>query len=136
MVQFKFIMITFWQKFYSFQHQNTCSLDMKVDYYYRFIANTSYTKFFGITIGNMLYWKRHIDQILPKLTAAFPYNKLTRCTNFSKFILEGNYMFWTVPLSIIRSYLLYTQQWPMSYRFSDTLQAVSKPVWNIPLMCG
>jgi hypothetical protein len=43
---------------------------MKVDYYYRFIANTSYTKFFGITIGNMLYWKSHIDQILPKLIAA------------------------------------------------------------------
>jgi hypothetical protein len=44
---------------------------MKFDYYYRFIANTSYTKFFGITIGNMLYWKSHIDQILPKLIAAF-----------------------------------------------------------------
>jgi hypothetical protein len=50
--------------------RSTCSLDMKVDYYYRFIANTSYTKFFGITIGNMLYWKSHIDQLLPKLVAA------------------------------------------------------------------
>jgi hypothetical protein len=29
-----------------------------------------------------------------------------------KFILEMKfYMFWTVPLSIIRSYSLYTQQW-------------------------
>jgi hypothetical protein len=50
--------------------RNTCSLDMKVYYYYRFIANTSYTKFFGITIGNMLWWKSHVDQILPKLIAA------------------------------------------------------------------
>ena len=51
-------------------------------------------------------------------------------------------MFRTVPLSIIRSFPLYTQQWYMSYRFSDSLrarcacsQAVSKPVWHIPLLC-
>jgi len=36
-------------------------------------------------------------------------------------------MFRTVPLSII-SFSLYTQQWYMSYRFADSLQAVSKPV--------
>jgi len=30
------------------------------------------------------------------------------------------YMFQTVPLSIIRSSSLYTQQWYMSYRFSDS----------------
>jgi len=52
------------------------------------------------------------------------------------------YMFRTVPLSIIRSFSLYTQQWYMSYRFADSLragwsssQAVSKPVWQIPLLC-
>jgi len=28
-------------------------------------------------------------------------------------------MFWTIPLSIIRSFSLYTQQWYMSYRFAD-----------------
>jgi hypothetical protein len=59
-------------------------------------------------------------------------------------------MFQTVPLSIIRSYSLYTQQWCMSYRFVDSLQAgsgwnsvpswscsqaVSKPVWHTPLLC-
>jgi len=32
-------------------------------------------------------------------------------------------MFWTVPLSIIRSFSLHTQQWYMSYRFADSLQA-------------
>jgi len=58
----------------------------------------------------------------------------------------------TVPLSIIRSFSLYTQQWFMSYRFADSLragsgrsiqvcwqlassQAVSKTVWHIPLLC-
>ena len=62
-------------------------------------------------------------------------------------------MFLTVPLSIVRSFSLYTQQWYMSYRFADSLrsscqqtcmtytiaydQAVSKPVWHtrIPLPC-
>jgi len=50
-------------------------------------------------------------------------------------------MFRTVRLSIIRSFSLYTQQWYMSYRFVDSLrawswsQAVSKPVWHIPLLC-
>ena len=35
------------------------------------------------------------------------------------------YMFQTVPLSIIRSFSLYTQQWYMSYRFADSLRAGS-----------
>ena len=53
-------------------------------------------------------------------------------------------MFRTVPVSIIRSFSLYTQQWYMSYRSADRLragsgqncsQAVSKPVWHILLLC-
>ena len=43
-------------------------------------------------------------------------------------------MFRTFPLSIIRSFSLYTQQWYMSYRFADSLLS-SKPVWHIPLLC-
>jgi hypothetical protein len=35
------------------------------------------------------------------------------------------YMFRTVPLSIIRSLSLYTQQWYMSYSFADSLRAGS-----------
>jgi len=35
----------------------------------------------------------------------------------------------TVPLSIIRIFSLYTQQWYMSYRFGDSLRAVTKPVY-------
>ena len=34
-------------------------------------------------------------------------------------------MFWTIPVSIIRSFSLYTQQWYMSYRFADSLRAGS-----------
>ena len=34
-------------------------------------------------------------------------------------------MFRTVPLSIIRSFSLYTQQWYKSYRFADSLRAGS-----------
>jgi hypothetical protein len=41
------------------------------------------------------------------------------------------YKFRTVPLYIIRSFSLCTQQWYMSYR----LRVVSKPVWHIPLLC-
>jgi len=71
-------------------------------------------------------------------------------------------MFRTVPLSIIRNFSLYTQQWFMSYGFADSLRAdrdgtsgsarkqdqdgiavppwscsqtVSKAVWHIPLLC-
>jgi len=38
-------------------------------------------------------------------------------------------MFRTVPLSIIRSFSQYTQQWYMSYSFADSLRAGSG--WNI-----
>ena len=47
--------------------------------------------------------------------------KPTRCTNFKKFIFGIKlYMFRKVPLSIFRSFSLYTQQWYMSYRFADS----------------
>ena len=53
-------------------------------------------------------------------------------------------MFRTVPLSIIRSFSLFTKQWYVSYRFADRTepvpswscsQTVSKPLWHIPLLC-
>ena len=45
---------------------------------------------------------------------------------FLKFIFGMKpYMFRTFPLSIIRSFSLYTQQWYMSH---------NKPVWHIPLL--
>ena len=45
---------------------------------------------------------------------------------FLKFIFGITlYIFWTVPLSIIRSFSLYPQQWHMTYRFANSLQAGS-----------
>jgi len=42
---------------------------------------------------------------------------------FLKFIFGIKlYMFRTVPLSIIRRFSLYTLQWYMSYRFTDSLR--------------
>jgi len=38
-------------------------------------------------------------------------------------------MFRTVPLSIIRSFSLYTQEWYMSYRFADSMRAGSGRNW-------
>jgi len=46
-------------------------------------------------------------------------------------------MFRTVPLSIIRSFSLYTQQWYMSHRSADRLRAGSG--LNVPILlasCG
>jgi len=55
-------------------------------------------------------------------------------------------MFWAVPMSIIRSFPLYIQQWYISYRLLTACkrvqdgtswscsQAVSKLVWHIPLL--
>ena len=46
------------------------------------------------------------------------------------------YIFRTVPLSIVRSFSLYTRQCYMSYRFCCQLASrISKPVWHIPLLC-
>ena len=66
------------------------------------------------------------DQDVPSLSHAVSslenydtsvYNKTKQMHQFLKFIFGMKlYMFQTVPLSIIRSFSLYTQQWHMSYR--------------------
>jgi len=74
--------------------------------------------------------------------------KPTRCTNSSNLFLEWNYVFWTVPLSIIRSFhcthsnavchtglLTACEQDQDGTPCRSCLQAVSKPVWHIPLLC-
>jgi hypothetical protein len=40
------------------------------------------------------------------------------------------YVFRTVPLSIVRSYSLYIQQWYISYRFVDSFRAAAGSGWN------
>ena len=65
---------------------------------------------------------RAVTATLPLiLTSYFCVRKPTKCTNFSKVFLEWNSTFFrTIPLSIIKSFSLYTQQWYMSYRFADS----------------
>jgi hypothetical protein len=50
---------------------------------------------------------------------------------FLKFIFGMKlYMFRTVPLSIIRSFSLYTQQWYMSYKLVESFRAAAGSGWN------
>jgi len=80
-----------------------------------------------------LQWKIPDDgqRNCPKRVEFYSKNKFekisaSRCTNFSNLFLESKlYMFPTVPLPIIRSFSLYTQQWYMTYRFADSLWARS-----------
>ena len=45
---------------------------------------------------------------------------------FLKFIFGTKlYMFWRVPLSIIRNFSLYRQQWYMVYSFADNLPSAN-----------
>jgi hypothetical protein len=70
---------------------------------------------------------RLFQQTILNLLTIWP----TRCTNFSKVFLYFGmklYMFQMVPLSIIRIFPLYTQQWCVSYSFADSLRAGSG--WN------
>ena len=71
--------------------------------------------------------------------------KPTRCTN-SQFLFFGIklYKFRTIPLSIIRTFSLYTQHWYMSYRFAGSLRSVlillvscqqTCITWHIPSLC-
>jgi len=55
---------------------------------------------------------------------------------FLKFILGMKlYIFRTVPLSIIRSFSLYAQQWYMSYRFADSCPQLSANLYDIYHCC-
>jgi hypothetical protein len=92
-------------------------------------------------------------RLKPRRQRIFPVIKPTRCIDFFKFYFETKlYMFRTVPLSIIMSYSLYTQQRYMSYRFVDSFRSagsgwncssilicpisVYKPVWYIQFLCA
>ena len=68
----------------------------------------------------------HNTQAKKSIEFSVFYNKTKHMYYFLKFIFGIKlYMFRIVPLSIIRSFSLYTQQWYMSYRFADRLRAGS-----------
>jgi len=61
--------------------------------------------------------------------------KPTRWTNFSNLFFGIKFsIFRTVPLSIIRSFSLYTQQRYMSYRFADSLRAGSGRISSVLIL--
>jgi hypothetical protein len=45
-------------------------IDLHIMYKNKEIANTSDTKFLGLTLDNTFSWKNHIDAIVPKLSSA------------------------------------------------------------------
>jgi len=89
------------------------------------------------------YWL--ITEVFPKYSNIPFFFKINQLDALISQIYFGMklYMFQTVPLSIIRSFSLYKQQWYMSYKFVDSCwagsgscsTAVSKPLWHISLLC-
>ena len=76
--------------------------------------------YFSVWIINTLYISKY------KQPSLLSYNKTNWMQQSLKFIFGIKlYMFRTVPLSTIRSFSLYTQQWHMSYMFADSLRAGS-----------
>jgi hypothetical protein len=47
-------------------------IDLHVTYKNKEIANTSNTKFLGLTLGNTFSWNNHVETILPKLCSTCP----------------------------------------------------------------
>jgi hypothetical protein len=53
-----------------FVTKNSSVIDLKIIHGSKNITNTCSRKFLGITLGNTLSWKTHIDIIIPKLSSA------------------------------------------------------------------
>ena len=46
------------------------SVNLKIGFKYNFTTNSSYTKFLGVTMNNLLSWNNHIDLIIKKVSKA------------------------------------------------------------------
>lgn len=55
--------------FVKFTSKNSLHASLGLEYADKLIEETNSTKFLGMKINNHLTWKKHIDQILPKLDA-------------------------------------------------------------------
>ena len=53
-----------------FVNKNSSQIDLNIRHKNEKIAKTCTTKFLGLIIENTLYWKTHIDNIVPKLSSA------------------------------------------------------------------
>jgi hypothetical protein len=78
----------------------------------------------GLCSRISFFWGKMIDVCVCVCVCSFlyiSYNKTNHMHWFLKFIFGMKlYTFRSVPLSTIRSFSLYTQQWYMSYRFADS----------------
>jgi len=107
--------------------------------FHTFLFNPLVSKHTNLKEIILNYWIWNIPSVGGSI-CKFLLIKPIRCTNYSNLFLEWNYMFRTIPLSIIRSFSLYTQQWYMSYRFADGLRAGSGlnifPSWSCSQLCS
>jgi hypothetical protein len=57
-------------KYMQFVTKTSSLIDLHVKYKNKEIANTSNTKYLGLTLDNPFSWENHIDTIVPKLSSA------------------------------------------------------------------
>jgi len=50
--------------------KNKCLYKINIEHDNKMILQTKFVKFPGITVGNTLYWKQHIDTVTAKLNKA------------------------------------------------------------------
>jgi len=81
-----------------------------------------------IRMEHSVYVIQVCRQLSSRIRIKHPVYVIQVCRQLLSRIRMELYMFWTIPLPIIRSFSLYTQQWYMSYRFVDSFRAGSG--WN------
>jgi len=57
-------------KYVHFTTKRNMTTNLEIEFNNKFINNSSYTKFLGVTIDHMLSWKNHIDLFVKKLCTA------------------------------------------------------------------
>jgi hypothetical protein len=57
-------------EFMKFNKKNAYEQDIKILYDNTEICNSSCIKFLGFNVANSLFWKNHIDSLIPKLSSA------------------------------------------------------------------
>jgi hypothetical protein len=106
--------------------------------YILFLKNYQLYIFSLSGVSQCQWWNKRLQQnftfMWPWIVTNFLTIKPTRCTKLSIYFGMKLYIFRTVPLPIIRSYSLYTQQWYMSYSFVDSFEQVQDgtavPSWT------
>jgi hypothetical protein len=79
------------------------SVNLKIGFNNNFIANSSYTKFVGVTMNNTLSWNNHIDLLMKKLSTACHIirNAKTYMSALSLKVIYYALFHWTMSYGII-----------------------------------